>query len=89
MRKKGEFDFNLIRAMEVFVAVAEIGQVTKAAELLGMTQSAASQQLRALEGAFGSKLDWSTSRFRCCVSACCRRLPARCRRPSCGTARSA
>jgi DNA-binding transcriptional LysR family regulator len=56
MRKKGEFDFNLIRAMEVFVAVAEIGQVTKAAGLLGMTQSAASQQLRALEGAFGSKL---------------------------------
>jgi DNA-binding transcriptional LysR family regulator len=56
VRKKGEFDFNLIRAMEVFVTVAEIGQVTKAAALLGMTQSAASQQLRALECAFGSKL---------------------------------
>ena len=62
MRKKGEFDFNLIRAMEVFVTVAEIGQVTKAAGLLGMTQSAASQQLRALEGAFGSKLIDRTSR---------------------------
>ncbi len=62
MRKKGEFDFNLVRAMEVFVAVAEIGQVTKAAELLGMTQSAASQQLRALEGAFGSELIDRTSR---------------------------
>ena len=62
MRKKGEFDFKLIRAMEVFVTVAEIGQVTKAAGLLGMTQSAASQQLRALEGAFGSKLIDRTSR---------------------------
>jgi DNA-binding transcriptional LysR family regulator len=62
MRKKGEFDFNLLRAMEVFVTVAEIGQVTKAARLLGMTQSAASQQLRALEGAFGSRLIDRTSR---------------------------
>ena len=62
MRKKGEFDFNLLRAMEVFVTVAEIGQVTRAAALLGMTQSAASQQLRALEGAYGSKLVDRTSR---------------------------
>jgi DNA-binding transcriptional LysR family regulator len=46
-------DFNLTRAMEVFVAVVEIGQVTAAAEALGMTQSAASQQLRNLETALG------------------------------------
>ena len=126
MRKKGEFDFNIIRAMEVFVAVAEIGQVTKAAGLLGMTQSAASQQLRALEGAFGSKLVDRTSRPIRLTQAgialhkraaqilseieelkaqvrrmehipsaavayrlACRRSPARCRPPSCVTARSA
>ena len=56
MVKRADFDFNLFRAMEVFVAVVETHQVTKAAALLGMTQSAASQNLRSLENALGAKL---------------------------------
>ena len=40
---------NLLKAMEVFEAVAETGQMTAAARMLGMTQSAASQQIAALE----------------------------------------
>ena len=51
-----KLDFNLIRAMEVFVAVAETRQVTRAARLLGVTQSAASQQLRNLEDALQAPL---------------------------------
>jgi len=47
---------NLTRALEVFVAIAETGQVTQAARLLGMTQSAASQHLRHLEDRFGARL---------------------------------
>jgi len=50
------FDNNLIKAMEVFVAIAETGQVTIAAKLLGITQSAASQHLRTLETTFGVTL---------------------------------
>lgn len=46
-------DFNLFRAVEVFMAVAEMQQVTTAAQALGMTQSAASQHLKNLETAFG------------------------------------
>lgn len=56
MTKRSEFDFNLFRAMEVFAAVVETRQVTRVAGLLGMTQSAASQQLHSLEEALGSKL---------------------------------
>jgi DNA-binding transcriptional LysR family regulator len=47
---------NLLRAMEVFEAVAETGQMTAAARMLGMTQSAASQHIAALEKAYGVKL---------------------------------
>lgn len=49
----GSPDFNLLRAIEVFMAVAEMQQVTTAAHALGMTQSAASQHLKNLETAFG------------------------------------
>jgi len=56
MVKRIAFDFNLFRAMEVFTAIVETGQVTKAAELLGITQSAASQHLRILEESLGTRL---------------------------------
>lgn len=49
-------DFNLFRAIEVFMAVAEMQQVTIAASALGITQSAASQHLKNLETAFGVTL---------------------------------
>ncbi len=47
---------NLLKAMEVFAAVAETGQMTAAARMLGMTQSAASQQIAALEKSYGVTL---------------------------------
>lgn len=49
-------DSNLVKAIEVFVAVAETGQMTAAAQLLGITQSAASQQIATLERMFGAQL---------------------------------
>ncbi len=56
MTEQGVFDFNLFRALEVFSAVVETRHVTRAAELVGMTQSAASQHVKNLETAFGSRL---------------------------------
>jgi len=50
---KDEPDINLFRAIEVFMAVAEMQQVTAAASALKMTQSAASQHLKNLETIFG------------------------------------
>lgn len=47
---------NLVKSMEVFEAVAETGQMTAAARMLGMTQSAASQHIAALEKAYGVQL---------------------------------
>lgn len=47
---------NLIKSMEVFEAVAATGQMTAAARMLGMTQSAASQHIAALEKAYGVQL---------------------------------
>lgn len=55
-------DINLFRALEVFVSVVELGQVSSAAEALGMTQSAASQQIRNLETTFGVALFDRTQR---------------------------
>lgn len=49
-------DKNLVTALEVFVAIAETRQVTLAAKLLGITQSAASQQLASLEEACDARL---------------------------------
>ncbi|WP_420395626.1 LysR family transcriptional regulator [Nioella sp.] len=49
-------DKNLVTALEVFVAIAETRKVTRAAKLLGITQSAASQQLASLEEACDARL---------------------------------
>jgi DNA-binding transcriptional LysR family regulator len=46
----------LIRSLEVFVAVAETGQMRAGAKLLNLTQPAASQHINALEKAFGTQL---------------------------------
>ncbi|TPI22108.1 LysR family transcriptional regulator [Mesorhizobium sp. B4-1-1] len=54
--KSGSFDFNLFRSIEVFAAVVETRHVTQAAQMLGMTQSAASQHLKNLETALGVSL---------------------------------
>ncbi len=54
-RKQG-FDFNLFRAIEVFAAVVESRNVTQAAQMLSMTQSAASQHRKKLEDALGVTL---------------------------------
>lgn len=56
MKKRVPINSNLLKAMEVFVAVAETGKMTAAAKLLGMTQSAASQHIAALERAYEAKL---------------------------------
>ncbi|TPI12512.1 LysR family transcriptional regulator [Mesorhizobium sp. B4-1-3] len=54
--KSGSFDFNLFRSIEVFAAIVETRHVTQAAQMLGMTQSAASQHLKNLETALGVSL---------------------------------
>lgn len=46
----------LIRSLEVFVAVAETGQMRAGAKLLNLSQPAASQHISALEKAFGTTL---------------------------------
>ena len=46
----------LIRSLEVLVAVAETGQMRSGAQLLGLSQPAASQHVAALEREFGVKL---------------------------------
>lgn len=56
MSKTGTFDFNFLRAVEVFVAIVETRHVTRAAEMLGLTQSAVSQHLKNLETALDTKL---------------------------------
>ncbi len=50
------FGFNLTRALEVFNVVVETQQVSRAAELLGISQSAVSQTLQKLEQALGASL---------------------------------
>lgn len=46
----------LMRSLEVFVAVAETGQMRAGARLLNLSQPAASQHITALEKAFGTTL---------------------------------
>lgn len=46
----------LIRSLEVFLAVAETGQMRSGAQLLGLSQPAASQHIASLEKAFGTRL---------------------------------
>ncbi len=53
---RDEAEINLFRAIEVFMAVADMRHVTAAANALGITQSAASQHLKNLETAFGVTL---------------------------------
>ena len=55
------FNPGLIRSLEVFVAVAEAGQMRAGARMLGLTQPAASQHIAALEDAYSlTLLDRST-----------------------------
>lgn len=56
MSKTGSFDFNFLRAIEVYVTFVETRHVTRAAELLGMSQSAVSQHLKNLETALDTTL---------------------------------
>ncbi len=54
--KRTGFEFNVLRALEVFAAIVETRNITQAARLLGITQSAASQHLHSLERAFATTL---------------------------------
>jgi DNA-binding transcriptional LysR family regulator len=49
-------DFDLLKSLEIFVAVAETGSMTAAAGRLRITQSAISQQIKLLETDFGAQL---------------------------------
>ena len=62
MKQNSLFEINVVRALEVFAAVVETRHVTQAAAMLGITQSAASQHLRNLEEALGTKLIDRSSR---------------------------
>ena len=42
--------------LKIFITVAQVGSVTKAAEILGMTQSAASAAIASLENIYQVKL---------------------------------
>ncbi|MEM7562571.1 MAG: LysR family transcriptional regulator [Pseudomonadota bacterium] len=55
-RKKKQPEFNLLRSLEVFLAVAEQGQLTRAASALNISQSAVSQHLQNLETAYATCL---------------------------------
>lgn len=46
----------LVRSLEVFIAVAETGQMRAGAKLLGLSQPAASQHITSLEKSFGIRL---------------------------------
>lgn len=57
MSKKSHVPSNFeFRALQAFVATAEQGGMTKAAEVLGLTQSSVSQTISALEAAVGQQL---------------------------------
>jgi DNA-binding transcriptional LysR family regulator len=56
MPKAVEQEINLLRATEIFVVVAETGSMTSAGAILGMTQSAISQQIHNLETSIGTPL---------------------------------
>ena len=56
LNKSGSFEFNFLRAIEVYATFVETRHVTRAAELLGMSQSAVSQHLKNLETALETTL---------------------------------
>ena len=56
MEPRATVDTNLIKALEVFIAVVETGKMTSAASLFGVTQSAISQHISALERNYDAKL---------------------------------
>lgn len=56
MARTTDQDIDLLRALEIFVIVAEHGSMTAAGSLLGMTQSAISQQIQNLEASIGASL---------------------------------
>lgn len=56
METRASPDTNLIKAMEVFIAVVETGKMTTAARLFDITQSAVSQQIAILERTYDAKL---------------------------------
>ncbi|MEL7257181.1 MAG: LysR family transcriptional regulator [Pseudomonadota bacterium] len=62
MSKRMSTDTNLFKALEVYVALVETGQMTAAARLVGMTQSAASQHIANLERAYDTTLMDRSSR---------------------------
>ncbi|HEY2137702.1 MAG TPA: LysR family transcriptional regulator [Xanthobacteraceae bacterium] len=47
---------DLLRGLEIFLALADSGSMTEAARLLGITQPAVSQQLKLLEAELGARL---------------------------------
>ncbi|MRX49377.1 LysR family transcriptional regulator [Paracoccus sp. S-4012] len=61
-RARSDLDINMFRAIEVFMAVADMQQMTAAAAALGITQSAASQHIGNLEAALGVRLFDRSSR---------------------------
>ncbi|MEM7026035.1 MAG: LysR family transcriptional regulator [Pseudomonadota bacterium] len=56
MAMRDTFEFNFLRALEVFAVVVETRHITEAGAMLGMTQSAVSQHLKNLETALGTTL---------------------------------
>lgn len=56
MAKTLDQDIDLLHALEIFVVVAEQGSMTSAGGVLGMTQSAISQQMHNLELSIGTAL---------------------------------
>ncbi|WP_108661358.1 LysR family transcriptional regulator [Acuticoccus kandeliae] len=54
--------YDRIRALEVFVRVAELGSFTRAAHDLGMTQPAVTRSVKALEARLGAQLIQRTTR---------------------------
>lgn len=65
MDRRVSSNSNLIKAMEVFVAVIKTGQMTAAARSIGITQSVASQYIVTLEATYEAQLpDRSTRPIR-------------------------
>lgn len=51
--RKADFD---LRQLEIFCRVVELGSVSKAAEVVNLTQSSVSERMGSLEGSIGAKL---------------------------------